>query len=1323
MLNFYQEGWDSRRFETFVLDLLNAGLALPVEPEGSRRVKWAQKRAKEGTSQDGVDVIAELEGGHRWGIQCKHYRKLTLSQARAIVEEVESAEQVGEAAQHHILAVACEVTKEVQDYFLESRHWDLWTSSTLTSFLKVKVLPREKAATVASQHFGQECVHALFPLHDKILLSGESYFAPMRGQGDLFHHGTTLVGRSAALERIEGFITNSSKKVLIIKARGGEGKSRLLVEIDARFPDQFPDKQLRFVNPRSSNVSVATSMAEIDWGSAVIVQDDAHRIDSLRPEIIREIASHQTAKLIIATRPQVVDVLRDQLLEHGIDATHVESRRLLPLKRKEMQQLAAAVLGHDLPPAAAVSLARWSEQSPLICTIGGELLKRKQLQLNEVADEKDFQYHVFRRFEKANLDRCGCPEHFREDLAKLLKVVALLSPVAIDELFFAGLEGVFGWPRLHAEDCVSRLKATELLMPFGEEIRIQPDLLSDHLAFTASVSDGEMSPLCREIMVAFNSHWPALLQNLSAAEWRWRNQQDLAVDLTSSLWDVFVREFKESCFRERISMIGKWARFAVYQPKRSLDLVELALKEKEAPEDPSEFLGGHPFYSYEALVKALSSIIVPVATHCDEFREPALGCLWRLSKTCPGEAANLWEELAKIIRIRPGWREERALQVIEWVDQLLQRPGESWLLSEHCQFLNIVLSPVFDRVTEEVCHDDHSISIATYHRSPRTWEKLRQRVFRLLRERVFLHSPTAARNVVSLLSVGMRRVAAPRGEASDVASRKEAKAREKKRFTWRSERLQALDALKEMAEIHRDPILHYAVHQELKHLLDYEEDVAFRDMVYKVDQLLESSLDFDLCRCVIGSEDTEFMEGRRDGRDFHERYERAVKAYDEFVDSTTEKLFDKLKTTELWECYVMEFSNRAALFGYSQLNWSPVIRSVARQDEDLAESFLDRVVADADSVFARWVTPLLRFLPEKRRIDRLSAILESKDERLFQSALDVLVGSSHSDYPENCWGRLFYWAEHGDSGRQRALVRFAADHFYTDATYALELFERLPDEALDGITMSNWAGILQGLPENDLQWVSSSLWSKVCRVLRHTRDLSHGNVEQLLLRLCKLQPRMVYDLCVARIERGVTLAEKEGRKDFVALPYRFEHWQFPGIDEDPSFSKIAGELLDRIESGDEGSYYWEQLFWVAVIKSSSQGVAMLMERVNNAGKAEEVRDAIRLIARKGSLFVFQQPEFVKAALGRASEFSADDASEIRWHLLMSVRQDGRGYTAGELDPEHHYILEEARKAHSKHRDDGVLEKFYEEIISMEEADRESARRRFEKDWDHDPINR
>ena len=1311
MLNFYQEGWDSRRFETFVLDLLNAGLVLDVGTVGSREVKLAQKRAKEGVSQDGVDIIAELQGGYRWGIECKHYRTLDLPTAKRFAEKAETEFK----AEHYVLAVACEVTKEVQDYFYEKKHWDLWTSSTLTSLLKTRVL-REKAATLVRQHFSPEDAHQLFPTHDRLLQSGETYFAPMRESDRLFHLNTPLIGRSKSLERIERYISDSSKKVLILKARGGEGKSRLLAELEARFSEQHPDKTLRLINPSAVNSKDDTSVAEIDWDRAVIIQEDAHRIDRFHPHVIGQLAKHKQAKLIIATRPQAVDALRNQLLEYGIDASQVESRHLeIPrLTEKEMRELAEAIIGKE-DPHNTTTLAKWSERSPLICTIGGELIKRESLQLKEIMESQAFHDTVYRRFEQENLDRCACPEHLRADLSKLLRVIALLSPLEKGDAFLDGLENLFGWRRLHAEECLSYLQAAELLVVNRDGYRIQPDLLSDHLVYSASISGGEPSVLCQEVLQVFEStYWPALLKNLSEAEWR-----SGAADLTSSLWPIFTQAFKESCFRERADLMKHWTGFAVYQPKRSIDLIDLAISETTAPEDDHDIMRGWDTYTHSLIVRQLPAIIVPVIAHCDELREMALERLWTLSNPAKGgdhgDASKLWEKIGEMIRIKPGWSERRSLQIMDWIDELLQRPEEEWLLSTHHQFFNLALSPVFARKSREFFWEDKNVNTVTYQLLPRATIKLRNRFFRLFDERISL-SPIACGNVISLLSMGMKRIVNPSSDIGnhDSETKKKLKTVEKKREQWRSVRQDALAKIEAIVRNHDNPFLHYRAHQEFQHLLDYEEDGRFRAEVLRADGELNRSLDYQLCRCVIGSADSEFMDRDRNGADFNVRYAAATKAFQEFNQSTVIALKDAFPHLSVLEDYILDFTDRAAAFGYTRLNWHAIIRALHQNSAKDTEAIIDHVVATPDSALTPWLTSLLAFLPNARLMPRLGSLFGSSNESLFDAGLSVLERSSQRDFPGDHWRLLLQLAGGGSPKQQKALAAFAVGYFYSNANFALQVIGCLPASALTGYSLKNLASSLSNLQETELKKVPSAVWDKLFEAMVPVGDLSE-RFEHLLLRLNRLLPKRMYELCRIRIERSIQDMINDVESDYVPLPYRFDYWQFEGLSKDPSFPEIVESLLNRIDSNAEGLYYWQKLFWVAVMKEGREGMNYLTQRLRLASNSDEIMSLISIVSREGSLVVFNHPEFVKQVLARCDRLSTDEASRIRWQLLASVHQDMRGYTNGELDPDHGYLLDAAREAYSKNLEDTRLANFYEEIIAMEVADREHARRQFQED--------
>ena len=1312
-LDFYQQGWDWRKFQTFVLDLLQTGLELPVSENGvesMRRVMGAEAGPKEGVSQD-FDVVAKLVGGQIWGVECKHWRKWDLPKAKAAVEKASKF-----PADHYVLAVACEVDLEGSDYFRSLPNWELWTGSRLTSLLSIRA-PRERAARVIAKHFGADAVRSVFPLHDEVLLNAEDFLARFQQPGRLFHHHTRLIARQNALDTAVEFVNGSRKKVLIIKARGGEGKSRLLAEIGTRAPELMPGREVKFVNEYIRPDVAAPGMLSVEWEKAVIIQDDAHRLDHLRPDIISAVARHEGAKLIIATRPQAVEGLRDQLRRAGMDATQVESKLLeLPrLKPAEMRELAREVLTPEFH-AGVGQLASWSGDSPLICVIGGGLINQGVINFTLVMSAREFHDEVFRRFEQDNLDTCVCPPLLREDAGRLLRVIALLSPVKAAVLF-EGLEKQFGWRRLDAEERLRYLKEAELVVETGAGLRVSPDLLADHLVYVASLADGQPGPLLLETLRGFGENmWPTLLANLSQAEWRGEQEHGRRADITAPLWDKFREMWESSDANVQQGMVNHWANYAFFQPGRSLDLADLVLAPR-TEEDPHYFL----------VRQALLPVLRTIAGFWDAHRLAALERLWILARQWPEKQLlqrqsiaavlfqddgpeTVWQAIAGLVKFKPGLSVERSLEVYEWVDGLLLRPEERWLLETHHRFFATVLSEAFVREVE-----GREIPFQREQLTPRNGERLRRKVLTMIRERLLPHSPMACSSAVSVLRAGMDRIVHPPEDAP--ANIQKSFKREQK--LWRPSRLESLAVLEEIALRHDEPFLHYRIHQKLRHHFQYEEDEVFLAAARKVHAQLKPSLTFDVCRIVLGFHHDEFNDAR-----WHRNAEfmksgdwirQSDEAFLAFAAAKAGELLSQFPDNTELERWASGFSSRARDFGFGDQHWHQLASAIGKTNPVRTESLLADFLEGRHPLLSRAMNALLGTLSVDMQIPWILRMLDSSRPEPFAAVLWHLVWNKRDTLPEAVWQKVKHIASTGTPERQSLVAGFVGNMLQLDAL-GQELISALPAQSLLSGPLQNITSRLGREPAHSLASFPKPIWAKLCDALLEVPSLNEDHWAPFLMKLNDVQPRLAYEFYRRRIEHleSMTTAGDAAAALYSPLPWRFDWWDIKGFDTEPDFASIADDLMTRALLDTPYTRCWKQLFWVAVVQPSAAGAALISDRLSGVSTSAEVHAIISLISRQGSVYVYRHPEFVKTVLAMLPRFPTRDATEIRARLLASGHPRGWGATNGELDPQFGYALEEARRANALHFGDAVLQAFYGEIITAEEELRETLRRRFQE---------
>ena len=115
----------------------------------------------------------------------------------------------------------------------------------------------------------------------------------------------------------------------------------------------------------------------------------------------------------------------------------------------------------------------------------------------------------------------------------------------------------------------------------------------------------------------------------------------------------------------------------------------------------------------------------------------------------------------------------------------------------------------------------------------------------------------------------------------------------------------------------------------------------------------------------------------------------------------------------------------------------------------------------------------------------------------------------------------------------------------------------------------------------------------------------------------------------------------------------------------------------------------------------------MLAEIEHADSLVRLRQLLDLLNFNGSLIAFRFPEITRAFLQRADEMGdANGAKRIQSALYGISGPATRGYTGGELDPEHDYLEAEALKSAERHRDDPLLGPFYRWVVEVEQKDRQ-----------------
>ncbi|MEQ1871805.1 MAG: DUF4062 domain-containing protein, partial [Vicinamibacterales bacterium] len=439
----------------------------------------------------------------------------------------------------------------------------------------------------------------------------------------LINHEGPFVGRESQFAQISAFV-ESGTPVLLLKAAGGSGKSRLLLEV-AKSAAQRPDTpQLFFTNP-AATWSVDDISLLPRTSPAIVVFDDGHR----RPDldgIIAACRQHNDAiRYVVSCRPSAVSIVTP-LLSALLGVEGLPEIDLPLLSQQDAEALARHYLG-DTFQAFAKRLVAVADRNPLVIRVGGRCISEHRV-LPEALERTP---EAFRRVVLDRLlhDPALTASHAAAH-RRILEVLSAIGPTVTENDEF--VKQLAGTTKLNDDD-VRRLLATleraQFLVRRGRLVRVSPDVLADHLLYMAAVDDsGQPTGFVDRMVAQFRPQLENILAN--AAELDWRSETaDGPTSVLRTVWRDLMELLPTLSNRGRAELVGQLKRAAIFAPAEVVRLSQWLVEHPEAPTD--ELLGKWGLDdSPERLTDAITEVLGLIATHPD-FTKRCAAMLWSLA--------------------------------------------------------------------------------------------------------------------------------------------------------------------------------------------------------------------------------------------------------------------------------------------------------------------------------------------------------------------------------------------------------------------------------------------------------------------------------------------------------------------------------------------------------------------------------------------------------------------------------------------------------------------------------------------------------------------
>jgi hypothetical protein len=1300
---------EPRMFEEFFLHFLRAGISLTIKRRGqevTKRILSAELYAAgSGRDQKGIDLRVEVEGGECWAFQCKRHQTWTPSQTRAAIQEAAKY-----SAQHYFLVVACDPHGRVQDEVYKHPNWTFWNLSTICAEFRLRV-PVSKHAKVLF-FLSRAELKRFVPFTTEALIPPEKYFERFLGADKLFRHDWKLVGREKEMQGLRDFLDGRSV-VQIMSAGGGEGKSRLLWELCRTLPQQMPGVEVLCLNTHCNPHRTDNDFEFAFLGDAhvrVIIVDDAHRTEQVPLQLLSLVAQEaksRNSKIILATRPQGIEALSHKLYETGLQDKLAPQILLNPLKKSQVKALALESLGADLADIAA-DLASLTNDSPFLTVIAGELLRQKRLTWGRWASHDEFRRQVFREFEHTNLE--SLPEPDREVAKGLLRLLALLAPVAFEPKFAEAAARCLGCSPLLFESHLARLRQSELVAGRDDGLRIVPDLFADFLVFDACYEPAQKKPaFVQQILREFSDRGSALLRNLSEATWLARAENISGDDLLKPLVDQEFRKFESAGYYERRRILEHWSHFSIYLPNESLDLAKLAVRLKSAGADSDRtqvpFKIPALIDSKDYVCRQLATLLTPVAKYHQKCRHAALDFLWEQGVTVPWvrNQEHPWEAIQEVIKFEPKKPIAITLDALDWLGNRLQSPSALKVLESRDPVLRLLLGPCFTRTVEWTWSEGRTIHLSKHIVSVENTQPIRDRAFDILDGVIQSGSWLAALDAISALEPAIRRVA-----AIDFPTEEDLK-----RFSeeWSKERLKALALYEKAATKQPHFAVRYEILQNLKRDLAYENEPSFAKEARRVIAGIPGDLSLRTTTSLLSQGAYEFSEEAGMPRTAEGR-QQIQTLRNERVRKTAAELAAGFQAPPPLHGFLKKLTVELEEAGYHP---APVMLFMG-----LAEAAPDLALGLArEIIWAEVDTPLSQEWP--LLLEKNPAVGDAKQIELFQMAARMslagvssavsrfLAWKARQDHSLSEAERILLIEISGKATEEQAmnlldLVAWCSD---ANAALAIQILETLPIRKLASKIPEQVLRALVPYRERNPPLPQAAVRSVVMQLI-DVPDLdqldmfSHSREWEEMI---KQYPRLVFDLMLARIDRA---SEKDAPVNYQPIPLSFDRrLNLPELAKEPDYADICRNLWEgALKSEGPQQLSWMRLLQAVAMDNSSIWLDRMQQEIESATSEELLYLLVRLLKFDGSLIIFRFPELTKAFLKKAKELGGQRLYDtISAGLYTACGPQVRSYTDGKLDTESDYVEAEAAKAAETHAADEWLGPFYRWIVEIEQKNR------------------
>ena len=1234
----------------------------------------------QGSSQKGIDIFADFENGKRWAFQCKQRQSFTETDVTKAIQKTSYS------ADRFILALSRQATSGVRDACESDPNWDVWDVGDISR--KVRELETHSGAKLVEIHFGPSWRKAFLGLHGlSSFVTPTEFFHPFSNTSVLFNHAWELVGRSENLSQAHKFVKSQEQKVAILTGRGGIGKSKILHAFAETFDNEHKEMALWYA---AEGVPLTHDGADdLPFKPFVVVVDDAHRRSDLPALFALCQQRPHATKLFLSCRPQGIDYLKSQLTQGGFDVREVvELPDVKELSLEEITELGRQALGPEFA-GLAERLAAATRDCPLVTVVGGQLLAQKAIAPELLERDEEFRDTVLVRFQEIlvgevvdRIDTTLC--------RSLLSLIAAVQPVRLDNEIILDSAAKF----LHIDRptlliSLDILEKAGVLLRRGNTLRIVPDVLADHILHTANVtSQGQPTGFADCVFDKFRSLCPSeVLRNLSELDWRLRQSGDPASDLLSSIWQSIWQGFQDAPNLGRSMTLEILEKVAVYQPERTLELVEYAIRnpatESGAPEGLQLYGDTH-----SDVLRQLPALLRKISYNFD-YLPRCCNLLWELGRD---DGRSLHSNLDHGVRVLAdlgayeiGKPFVVTQGVLDTIGKLLEDPS----IHDHVHSPLDIIDPMLAKTGRSGHFDRHNFVSRSFKLKYENVKSIRQRAISLVGSCLFSNDP----------KIRLRALASLKGALQEPQAFLNMDITDEDREQWRPEQLEILTLIVDLARRSEEPVTLIRIREALLWHCRFNPSDEVKDKADAIVSSIPGSLELRLTQELLDSfhmDDWQHSEESRND-DSSLRLEKIEQMRRALV---VEFLSHSEHASKAYEILTdqMQIIKAAGV----PPNPQAFLGILGITDPEFAAGLCDIIVDNPNGPLASYLHSLLTNI-RKWSSERARDI----GQRALMGGSNILCSGVAWSYPSQGWADaatpedvevIRELLDHEDTNVRRLAIGSLAALAEANPKLAIDLAKGV--EVGDNVHLAKELCLLfsdgRGFPFREL--TSDDLKAFLFK-LEDVQEIEDYLINTFLVKASEKDARAVIDFLLARIRKK----DFEGAK-YDALPLLGFQNPLVGLAADPEQEIILREIRDTsVEEGSSIQYWIPQLFLEASLDFESAASLKVLNEWINSGDADRIQSAARLISSAHPAFVFKHEGFTANLLERAYAAGFDCYRSVVSNLTISAISGTRSGTPGQPKSEDVAMKDQASKIMNKFDAGAPPYRFYASLVKFAET--------------------